>query len=269
MAADVLKTYHETIAPALQKPLLKKWFKKVGLGVYRYQRGHVYCPEKLVTKAMRLVGAEEISPFAEVARRVIEPRKTLLGYDRLYTLYQAVCNVKHTCKSAGHMAEVGVFRGGGTYFIASVAQQFFDPSPTIHAIDTFEGHFGDDIDQRWDNPHLPGEVFTDTSFVQVKDYLSVFPNVRVHQGRFQDRCADIAGEAFSLAHIDVDLYEPTLACLEFFERSLVVGGILVVDDYGSKTCEGVQMAVDEFAGKRDIFAKIHLLTKQCMLIRVA
>ena len=47
-------------------------------------------------------------------------------------------------------------------------------------------------------------------------------------------------------HVDVDLYEPTLASLAFFYPRMNPGGVMVCDDYGFTTCPGATKAVDEF-----------------------
>jgi hypothetical protein len=68
-------------------------------------------------------------------------------------------------------------------------------------------------------------------------------------------------------HLDVDIYAATRACLDFFADALLVGGIIIVDDYGFKTCEGAMLAVDSFLEESNNFMKFHLETGQCLLIR--
>ncbi|MFW5652494.1 MAG: TylF/MycF/NovP-related O-methyltransferase [Planctomycetota bacterium] len=48
------------------------------------------------------------------------------------------------------------------------------------------------------------------------------------------RCSSgaLADRRYRFVHIDVDVYEPTLACLEFFWPRLSPGGAIVIDDYG-------------------------------------
>lgn len=56
----------------------------------------------------------------------------------------------------------------------------------------------------------------------------------------------------SLAHIDVDWYEPVMTCLSRIEPNLVVGGSIVLDDYADWS--GCRKAADEYFGdKRDRF----------------
>ena len=47
------------------------------------------------------------------------------------------------------------------------------------------------------------------------------------------------------AYVDLDLYQPTKLTLEFLNTKLVVGGYIVIDDYGFFST-GVKTAVDEF-----------------------
>ena len=51
---------------------------------------------------------------------------------------------------------------------------------------------------------------------------------------------------FSLIHIDVDVYEPTMTILKHTYDKLVPGGVLMLDDWG--TVEGETRAVEDFFG---------------------
>lgn len=72
-------------------------------------------------------------------------------------------------------------------------------------------------------------------------------SVSLVQGLLQDT---LQGDApVALAHVDVDWYEPVMACLERIIPRLTPGGALVLDDYGDWS--GCRRAVDEyFAGPR-------------------
>jgi hypothetical protein len=54
----------------------------------------------------------------------------------------------------------------------------------------------------------------------------------------------------SMLHIDVDVYEPTKVILENLWDRVVIGGILMLDDYG--TVEGETKAVDDFFARQHI-----------------
>lgn len=248
------------------KPVLERVFRKIGLAVYKYREEYHYCPSIYGYGYWKKIDIKELADFGELAGEVISHGRTFLQHDRLYVIYQAILNVRHLSASPLSMAEVGVYRGGSTYFIASVAKKLFKDNPAIHAFDTFEG-FQDDLDPVLDDGHWPGK-FGNTSFSEVEQYLSVFPNVKLRKGRFQDRCEEVSGERFSFVHIDVDIFLATHACLDFFSDALVPGGIVVVDDYGFARGRGAKEAVDGFMGGRTNFVKFHLDTGQCLLIRM-
>jgi len=162
---------------------------------------------------------------------------------------------------------VGVYRGGGTYFMASVADKVFEKKVTVHAFDTFEGH-PDEIVSAVEVDNWPGK-FGDTSFAAVQSYLAGFTNVKLYKGRFQDSCVEVSGEQFCFVHIDVDILSATRDGLDFFSDRLLKGGIIIVDDYGVITCKGVKQAADTFLEGRTDFIKLHLDTGQCVLIKIS
>jgi hypothetical protein len=193
----------------------------------------------------------------------------MLYYDRLYTLYQAVVNAARLAGSApAHLLEVGVYKGGGSAFIASLMQALRIEG-TLHAFDTFEGHSCEDTRHDLDAGHATSaKLFRDTSYEDVRAYLARYPFARVHKGRFQDRCEALANDSVLFAHLDVDIYEPTAFALNFLRDRVLVGGVIVIDDYGFATCPGLRQAVDEFLASAPPFFALHQLTGQCVLVKV-
>lgn len=57
---------------------------------------------------------------------------------------------------------------------------------------------------------------------------------------------------FCLINIDVDIYEPTFKILEHCWDRLVVGGVLVLDEYATSKWPGETRAWDEFARSRNL-----------------
>ncbi len=68
----------------------------------------------------------------------------------------------------------------------------------------------------------------------------------IHKGWIPEKFFEIETSNFAFVHIDVDIYEPTKASIEFFYPRLNNGGILICDDYGFSTCPGATLAIDEF-----------------------
>ena len=71
--------------------------------------------------------------------------------------------------------------------------------------------------------------------------------------------------SFSFVHLDVDLYESTLAGLEFFWPRILEGGVLVSHDYSQ--CEGVYQAFGDFFRGRRGCRLVELPTTQVMVIK--
>ena len=160
----------------------------------------------------------------------------------------------------GDFAEVGVFRGGSARFICEAKGD-----TTLRLFDTYAGlPEGSEID---------GEVFRKSQYAcsqpAVANYLKEYKNLHYYEGLFPDSTEgveEVQKAKYSLAHFDVDLYEGTLACLEFFYPRMVPGGVMITHDYSILT--GVKKAFDEFFAEKPE-GLIEMPTTQCMAIKLA
>jgi len=239
------------------------------VAIHRRRPDHHYVSRVYGASAANHLDIRSLPGFGELASAVLRDGRAMLYYDRLFTLYQAVVNAARLAGGApAQLIEVGVCRGGGSAFIASVMQALRIEG-TLHAFDTFEGHSGEDARIDLDAGHATSAtLFRDTSYEDVKAYLASYPFARVHKGRFQERCAVLADDPVLFAHLDLDIYEPTAFALDFLRDRVLVGGAIVVDDYGFATCPGLRQAVDEFLASAPPFFALHQLTGQCVLVKV-
>lgn len=218
--------------------------------------------EYLWSTAFKKVDIRDVEPFGSLAARIVQDGRTYLNVDRLYTLWQMASGLPAGARA---VAEVGVYKGGSARFVAETLRLHGREVP-FFVCDTFAGHA--EVDEAIDRRHRVGEQFVHVKFDKVKEYLAPFPFIRIVKGNIRETAGQFAGEQFGLVHVDVDVYPVTRFCLEFFAPRLVVGGAIVVDDYGSRKCQGVAMAVDEFvAASRDVVS-IHLLSGQAVIVRV-
>lgn len=135
----------------------------------------------------------------------------------------------------GSLAEVGVWQGTVSRFIHR-----FLPDRTYYLFDTFEGFPESDLTHK-------DQRFRDTSVDRVKKTIGDTTNVIFRVGYFPRTAMGLENEQFAFVMIDVDLYTPTLAALEFFYPRLVPGGYVFVHDYNSPESEwGVSRAVNLF-----------------------
>jgi len=214
-------------------------------------------------EAFKRIDIRQLVPFGEIADRVIRDGRTYLNVDRLYTIWQAVESLP---PSARAVAEVGVYRGGSAWFMADALRRSGREMP-FYVCDTFQGHV--EVDDSVDGVHRPGVQFTRVKAEKVAKYLREFPFIRMQVGDIRETAPAFAGEsAFGLVHLDVDVYPITRFCLDFFGPRVVPGGTMVMDDYGTTTCEGVKRAVDEFTASNPGFRVMHLLTGQAVITRL-
>src|SRR5512138_871793 len=101
-------------------------------------------PGRWIRRAIEKYRKRKIAPplhpdaaFFALADEVVNGGRTLLGYDRLYTLWQAVRNAADL---SGTVAEIGSYQGGSAYFIAKTFIRFAGREVPFHIFDTFDGH---------------------------------------------------------------------------------------------------------------------------------
>ena len=153
--------------------------------------------------------------------------------------------------SDGDVVECGCWRGHSAVGISRIlADHHFGGE--FHVFDSFEGglsEFKPEDDSLLVHSDAQKQRLTEafaSSFDSVKAITDEFGFVTLHKGWIPDTFVDFEPRPLRFVHVDVDLYEPTKAALEFFWPHMVRGGVLVCDDYNSSLFEGASRAVDEF-----------------------
>jgi ABC-type polysaccharide/polyol phosphate transport system ATPase subunit len=178
--------------------------------------------------------------------------------DRKFALKELLKLVVHL---PGDLAEVGVYKGASAWLMCEATA---GTTKTVHLFDSFEGL----------SEPLPvdGSYWfrgaLSVSDEHARQNLSRFGNAKIYKGWVPERFQDVADRCFCFVHVDVDLYEPTRASVEFFYERLVTNGLMVFDDYGFETCPGARQAVDEFFATRPE-ALVMLPTGQALIQKLA
>jgi O-methyltransferase len=189
----------------------------------------------------------------KLLRRVRKERVSLLTADETFMIYSLA---RAYADQPAAMAEVGVFQGVSARLICEAKGD-----NVLHLFDTFEGL---PKAAAQDGP-VPREKQYAAGIKSVQEFIQGYPNVYLHKGIFPDSAQGLEKMPYSFVHIDVDLYESTKACLEYFYPQLTPGGILISHDYS--ILAGVKTAFTEFmADKRERL--IELPTTQCMIIKL-
>lgn len=123
----------------------------------------------------------------------------------------------------------------------------------VYGLDSFEGFpeptWEDASDDGTMHPWVHKGALGDASFDELMARLRrmrLSEQVTVIKGFFRDTLPRLAAERFSLVHLDGDLYESYMSCLEFAYPRMLAGGYIVFDDYGSPVYVGARRAVEEF-----------------------
>jgi O-methyltransferase len=117
--------------------------------------------------------------------------------------------------------------------------------------------------------HHQAGAFAETSYAEVVGYLRQFEQVDVHKGELTAIAGDLPDRTYQLVHLDVDLYESTKDCLEYFVPRLAPGGVIVLDDYDAPNCPGVRMAAEELLDGGGPWQSWQPQTEQLLLVKMA
>ena len=142
----------------------------------------------------------------------------------------------------GAIAELGVYRGE----LAAVLNRLF-ADRTLYLFDTFEGFSDNDLSDGQERKHSRAAAgdFKDTSLEMVISRMAHPEKIVVCKGYFPDTTEGLE-DTFALVSLDVDLYKPTIAGLQYFYPRLSRGGCIFVHDYNNRRFNGVRTAVEEF-----------------------
>jgi len=155
--------------------------------------------------------------------------KSILGDGKLEILRQAVLETKML---PGDMAELGVYQGGTAKMMLENAS-----GKTIHLFDTFEGmpfQGSEDVHKKGEFADCidPNDLLEELKDYKVVIYKGIFPDDRFP---FHAR--------FSCVHLDADQFQSTLDGLKHFGHRMVVGGLMVCDDWEWRNCPGVKEVI--------------------------
>ncbi len=165
---------------------------------------------------------------------------------RYYVLHQLV---QYAVKRfpALNLVECGCWHGHSTMIIANL--MLGQTIGRLHVFDSFKGlsefktvdhsRFMDTEKKRKaEREHYASDIH------RLRRLVEPFGFVDLHKGWIPDVFVDVGDISF--ASIDVNLYEPTRAAVEFAYTHLVPGGAIYFDDYGYATFPGAKAAIDDY-----------------------
>ncbi len=164
---------------------------------------------------------------------------TMLTVIKLYTLHAFA---RRAASQPGDFLEAGVHNGGSARLLLDVLRAQHAPNK-LWLLDTFSGY----------SPPTPGRDAAQSSEgdcrglsrAHVEKLLADGADqIRIVEGAIPGTLAQVDTRALAFAHIDVNLYEPTLTATEFCLERMLPGGVILFDDYGWPATYGARTAID-------------------------
>lgn len=153
----------------------------------------------------------------------------------------------------GEIAEFGVYEGDFAVWI-----NLCFPERNLYLFDTFSGFDDRDIDDfemKLSGKRLASGKFEGDANQREKFVLSkmCYDNVvHIRKGYFPDSAYDMKDLKYAFVHIDVDLYKPTKAGLEYFWPRMSPGGYLFCHDLQAPSFPAARIAIKEFCEENGI-----------------
>jgi len=158
----------------------------------------------------------------------------------IYRCYELWSLAKQLEEQDGDMIEIGVWRGGSGAVIGKAA---INSKGTLYLADTFTGV----VKAGKDDTLYKGGEHNDTEEETVVSLLTGIgiSNYRILKGIFPDDFPLFETKGIKLCHIDVDTFLSAADIMDFVWPKMLVGGIVVFDDYGFFGCEGITQYVNQ------------------------
>jgi O-methyltransferase len=186
-------------------------------------------------------------------KTVRRQRQSLQFAYEAYTVYSFAKAYGHL---TGAMAEVGVFQGASAKLLCEAKGD-----NELHLFDTFGGLPQSSTADK--GVHREKQYLC--SLESVQRYLEAYKNVFFYPGLFPESAKTMPERRFSFVHLDVDLYESTLAGLEYFYPRLIPGGVILSHDYS--ILAGVKKAFEDFLRDKPE-RPVQFPSTQCALIKL-
>lgn len=203
--------------------------------------------------------------YVDVYFRCLERTQTMVTpfaiFQRFQTRYDLLRYFLATLDLPGGRVECGAYRGATALLLCN-AWRGVQPEFTgsgFYLVDSFSGTSVSTVHDLIQVRNEKGETRmspffppgkTDVTADAVRGYFSDFPHAQICAGWIPEVLHALPEQSWAFVHLDLTLYEATLAALRYFHPRLAAGGVIICD--GSAFCPGVQQALDEFSQAEEI-----------------
>ena len=190
---------------------------------------------------------------------------SLVDIFRCYELWELTEKIHNLNKNV-HFIEIGVWRGG-TAAIIGKKLGLLKSTSNLYLADTFTGV----VKVSEKDSYYKGGEHSDTSQAIVEKLLiNYYDNCKILKGIFPDDTSHLidSNEKFGLCHIDVDVYESAKSIVNWIWDRMIIGGVIIFDDYGFHTCDGITKYVNEQKLKSDRLI-VHNLNGHAIMVKLS
>lgn len=251
------------------KKLLKYIFSKTGIHVVKKQKFNgstSFVINNLSYDAV--LPASNYSPWNADAEflKIYSSIKsfTLVDKYRAYELWQLTEHISRVNPSAAFI-EIGVWRGG-TSAVIGKKLSLIKSKIDFFLADTFTGV----VKSSENDTFYFDKEHNDTSEEMVNNLLKdKYHKFQILKGIFPEETSHLVSPdtKFGFCHIDVDVYNSAKDIVDWIWDKMIVGGVIVFDDYGFYTCDGVTKYVNEQRDRGDCMI-IHNLNGHALMIKL-
>jgi hypothetical protein len=198
---------------------------------------------------------------------------TMTTKESMKALYDAVNYISKN-NITGDIVECGVWRGGSSMVSALTLLHNKDTNRNLYLYDTFEGMskpsdidvsiLGESAQEHWRKKY---KCFADFDDVNANIKSTKYPKNKIHliKGMVENTIPKTLPDKIAILRLDTDWYESTYHELIHLYPKLVIGGILIIDDYGC--WNGSKKAVDTYFEENNISVFLHRVDFAVRVIR--
>lgn len=168
---------------------------------------------------------------------------SLSRYLGLYELYKSTLGV------AGHIAEVGTYKGASFFLFAKLLKIFESESLTqVHGFDWFEGMNNENEEiQKVNSGSYKADEATIRKLIQIQGLENIaFIHKLDVTKELEPFLSNYKHMQFKLVFLDAGIYDVVKVALPLLWERLTPGGILILDQYNHELSPGETQAVREF-----------------------
>lgn len=210
--------------------------------------------------------------FTEIYNK--SSKYTMTSPERMYALYTAVKYISSN-EIPGDMVECGVWRGGSSMITALTLNHLEDTQRKLFLYDTYKGMTmpsendrKDEVD-KWKQHNTKDYnawAYASLDEVKVNIFSTNYPKSQIVfvEGEVEKTIPKIIPDKISLLRLDTDWYESTYHELKYLYPKLSKGGVLLIDDYGSK--QGAKRAVNKYFGENNLHPLLIRVDSTCRVL---